>query len=138
VRIASDSKIFDSLISDGCVIEAHSTIEKSILSPGVRVMSGAVIRESVILTDAIIEANSVIERTVVDKHVRIGRDSHIGGLHPDKRPLITMIGKNSHLPNKLTIEPGAVIATDVIPSDITTDLIEGDAYIQTTRMPYEI
>lgn len=138
VRISSETKIIDSLISDGCVIESGSIIEKSILSPGVRVMPGAVIRESVILTDAIVDSGSVVERTIVDKRVRIGKDSHIGGILPDKQPLITMIGKNSHLPDKITIEPGAIVATDVIPTDITTDFIQGDAYIQTQRMPYEI
>jgi hypothetical protein len=49
-----------------------------------------------------------------------------------------MIGKNSQLPENLIVEPGAVIATDVIPSDLTTKLVRSSDYIQTKRLAYEV
>jgi hypothetical protein len=49
-----------------------------------------------------------------------------------------MIGKNSQLPEGLKVEPGAVIATDVIPSDLSTNLIRSGDFIQTKRMAYEV
>jgi len=137
-RIANKAEVVDSMITDGCIISAGALVERSVLSPGVRVMPGAVVRESILLTDSTIESGAVVERTIVDKHVRVGEKTRVGGIDRSGPLRITMIGKNSHLGSGLTIEPGAVIATDVIPSDINTDVIRGDAFIQTKRLPYEV
>jgi len=138
VRILSGASVVDSMITDGCVIAPDARIENSILSPGVQVGSGAVIKESVILTDAIIESDARIERTIVDKQVRIGNGSRVGGVLSPEELRVTMVGKNSQIPPGLTVEPGAVIATDVIPSDYPGEIIHGDDYIQTKRLPYEV
>ena len=137
-RIANKAEVVDSMITDGCIISAGALVERSVLSPGVRVMPGAVVRESILLTDSTIESGAVVERTIVDKHVRVGEKTRVGGIDRSGPLRITMIGKNSHLGSGLTIEPGAVIATHVIPSDINTDVIRGDAFIQTKRLPYEV
>jgi glucose-1-phosphate adenylyltransferase len=137
-RIAKGAEIMDSMITDGCIIESEARIERSVLAPGVRVMPGALVRESVILTDALIESGAVIERAIIDKHVRIGKNSRVGSIDPDGKLQITMIGKNSQLASELTVQAGAVIATDVIPSDIISKIIPGDAFIQTRRKPHEV
>ena len=137
-RLEKGAEVHDSMITDGCVISTGARVERSVLSPGVRVLPGAIIRESVVLTDTVIDANAQLERTIVDKQVRVGERSHIGGIEPGSKLHISMIGKNSHIPAGLMVEPGAVIATDVIPSDFPSDLVRGDAYIQTKRMPYEV
>jgi glucose-1-phosphate adenylyltransferase len=98
----------------------------------------AVIRESVILTDAIIEAGAIVERSIIDKQVRIGENARVGAILVGVPPVITMIGKNSYIAPGLRIEPGAIIGTDVIPSDISSGVIRGDEYIQTRRFPYEV
>jgi glucose-1-phosphate adenylyltransferase len=138
VRIAKGAETWDSMITDGCVIASDVRIERCVLSPGVRVMPGATLRESIVLTDTVIEDGAVIERAIIDKQVRIGRDAKIGGVQAAGDPRITMIGKNSHLAAGITVEPGAVIATDVIPSDMPAEVIPGDAYIQTRRLPHEV
>jgi glucose-1-phosphate adenylyltransferase len=138
VHIASEAKVGDSMITDGCVLSSGSLVERSVLSPGVRVMPGAVVRESVILNEAIIHPGAKIERAIIDKRVTIGENSTIGGIDRTAPPRITMIGKNSIIPPNLTIEAGAVIATDVIPTDLTSDVIRSEDYIQTKRLPYEV
>ncbi len=40
VRIARGAEIWDSLITDGCVITSGAQVERSVLSPGVRVLPG--------------------------------------------------------------------------------------------------
>jgi len=137
-RIAKGAEIIDSMITDGCIIESEACVERSVLAAGVRVMPGARVRESVILTDAIIESGAVVERAIIDKHVRIGKGSQVGAIDPSGQLRITMIGKNSQLASGITVQAGAVIATDVIPSDLTSKIISGDAYIQTRRKPYEV
>jgi glucose-1-phosphate adenylyltransferase len=137
VWLGRNSTVLDSMITDGCVLGASSHIERSILSPGVQIHEGATVRESVILTDAIIEAGAVVERAIIDKHVVIGSNTRIGG-RVEGQEGITMLGKNSVVPANYTVEPGAIIATDVIASDYTSEVIRGDEFIQTKRSPYEV
>jgi len=138
VLISSGAQVSDSRITDGCVISAGAIVELSVLSPGVRVMPGAVVKESVILTDAVIEPGAQVIRSIVDKRVNIGKGAIVGGIEETEVPLVTMIGKNSQLPEGLKVEPGAVIATDVIPSDLSSSLIRSGDFIQTKRMAYEV
>ncbi len=138
VRIAYGAEVHDSMITDGAVIGSGAWVERSILSPGVVVEPNAIIRESIILTDSVVESGAVIERAIVDKQVRVGEKVRVGSVETGGELRVCMIGKNSHLPAGLTVEPGAVIATDVIPSDYPSDIIRKYAYIQTKRAPYEV
>ncbi|HJW90891.1 MAG TPA: sugar phosphate nucleotidyltransferase [Anaerolineales bacterium] len=138
VRIVHGAEVFDSMITDGSVIYAGAHVERSVLSAGVRVMPGAVVRESVILTDTLIEAGAWVEHAIIDKQVRIGVNARVGGYDPAEGVRITMVGKNSHITAGLVVEPGAVIATDVIPEDFTSNPVRGDAYVQTRRLPHEV
>jgi glucose-1-phosphate adenylyltransferase len=140
VRIHSGANVFDSMITDGCVIETGAKIERSVLAPGVRVGENAVIRESVILTNSVIEAGAVIERTIVDKRVRICSQAHLGGFEDDTNgePLITMVGKSSTVPPAQRIESGAIVATDVIESDYPDKIIRGHQTVETRRLANEV
>ena len=146
VRIERGANVFDSMLSDGCVLESGSEIERSVLSPGVIVGEGAVIRESVILTGAVIEPGAVIERAIIDKRVTIGRGAQVGLVpdraefeeHQELEPAITMIGKKSEVPPNYVVEAGAVIATDVIASDYPEEIIRSDQTLETKRLAYEV
>ncbi len=138
VRISAGAEVRDSMLSDGCVIAPGAIVERSILSPGVKVLPGAVIRESVVLTDAVIQPGAKVARAIIDKQVTIGENAVVGAIELLPEPRITMIGKNSILPDKLVVEPGAVIATDVIPSDLSANLVRSSDYIQTKRLAYEV
>ena len=94
-------------------------------------------RESIILTDAVIESGAVVERAIIDKHVTVGSNTRVGGRVVGEEG-ITMVGKNSVVPGDFTIEPGAIIGTDVIASDYASALIRGDEFIETKRLPYEV
>ena len=138
VRIARGATIVDSMITDGCVIEAGAIVEHSILAPGVCVRSAATIRESIILTDCEIESGAVIERAIIDKRSVIGANAHIGSLAEYGEPLITTVGKNSTLPAGIFLEAGATIGTDVIPEDLPSLIVQKDECINTKRLPYEV
>jgi glucose-1-phosphate adenylyltransferase len=138
VFVASGAEVHDSMIADGCVISSGAVVDHCVLSPGVRVMPGAVVRESVILTDTVIHPGATVGRAIIDKKVSIGEGASIGSMDPSSESGITMIGKNSHLPPQLVVKPGAVIATDVIPADLSSNVIGSDDYIQTKRLAYEV
>jgi len=120
VRIQEGAVVKDSMITDGCVIEAGARVEKSVLSPGVSVGPRAVIRHSVILTDSVIEAGARIERSVIDKIVRVGRNARVGqaprnSKSPAEGSGITTVGKNAQIPAGIRIPRGSVVAADATP-----------------------
>ncbi len=138
VWIARGASIDNSMICDGCEIDSNAKVIRSVLSPGVSVGSGAVVRESIILTDTVIESDATIERAIVDKRVRIHSHAKVGGMVEAQEPVLTMIGKNSDVPNGYIVEPGAVIGTDVIESDYPATVVRGDDYILTKRLAHEV
>jgi glucose-1-phosphate adenylyltransferase len=138
VWIARNASIENCMICDGCEIASDARVIRSVLSPGVLIKSGAVVRESIILTDTVIDSDAVVERTIIDKKVHIQAGARIGGITDTGEPVLTMIGKNSLVPKGFTIEPGAVIGTDVIESDYSTQVIRGDDYILTKRLAHEV
>jgi glucose-1-phosphate adenylyltransferase len=138
VRIAKGAEVWDSMVSDGCVIAPGALVQQSILSPGVRIQAGAVVRQSIILTDSLVGAGAVMERAIIDKQVWIGENARVGTIESGDDFKICMVGKNSHLPKGIRMEPGGVIGTDVIASDFSTDVVNKEAYIQTKRLPYEV
>ncbi len=138
VRIAAGAVIEDSMVTDGCTISPGAQVIRSVLAPGVRVDRDAIVRESILLTDAAVEAGAVVERAILDKLVVIGENAHVGSIQMKGEPVMTMIGKHSQVPPNMTIEAGAVIATDVGEDDYSTSVVRGSDYIQTRRLPYEI
>ena len=71
------SKVKNSLIADGCVIEG--TVENSILFRGVKVGKGAVVKNSILFQDTIISDASSVAYTVCDKNVVIRSHVNISG-----------------------------------------------------------
>ena len=72
--------VLNSLVSPGCVISG-GYVEKSILSPNVRVEEGSRVTESIIMDDSTIGRGCVLHRAIIDKNVHIP-DSETIGLDP--------------------------------------------------------
>jgi glucose-1-phosphate adenylyltransferase len=138
VWIASGADVQDSMITDGCIIEAGAHVIRSILSPGVVIRAGAVVEESVLLTDVIVEEGAHVQRAILDKRVNVGRNSLIGGDMAEQNPQISMVGKNAVLPDQIIIRPGASVGADATPEDFDHLEIESGEFVQTRRLPNEI
>ncbi len=136
MRIAKGSKIENSMISDGCVIESGAVVKDSVLSPGVVVHAGAKVQQSVVLSNTEIESDAALFRAITDKRVRIGAKAKIGA--PGRESELAIIGKNSQVPAGVILEPGATIGTDVIEFDYPGKRVSAGEFIQTKRKPYEI
>jgi glucose-1-phosphate adenylyltransferase len=134
-RIGNGATLNDCLIAHGCEIMAGAVVERSILSPGVRVEPGAVIRDSVVLFDTVVERDSVIENAILDSRGRIGRGCRIG---KSGAPL-AVVGKSTRVPAGTTVAPGAEIGPDVIASDFegSTEIVAG-TQLFTKRKPHEL
>ncbi len=105
-RIGATANVHRSLISHGCQIAG--TVDRSVLSPGVRVDPGAIVRDSVIMFDAVIRAGAVVDRAIIDKEVSVGPNAIVGmgsdydtpnRLEPSRLNTgITVIGKRAVIP----------------------------------------
>ncbi len=137
VKIHNGGIVEDSLICDGCVIEAGAVVRSSVLSPGVVVRSGALIEQSIVLTDVNVGEGAILKQCIVDKRVRLGEKVRVGSQNADE-PRIAMIGRNSIIPGGAVIQAGAMIGTDVIESDFSDLEIKTGEYLLTRRLPNEI
>lgn len=76
--------VLDSLISGGCIVSG-GRVERSVLSPNVRINSFSVIWDSIIMEGVDIGRHAKIRHAIIDKDVRIPAGAEIGyNLEEDK------------------------------------------------------
>jgi glucose-1-phosphate adenylyltransferase len=138
VWIANGAVVLSSLVTDGCRLDKGAYVERSVLSPGVKVKEGAIIRDSIILTDAIIERNAIVEQSVIEKKVVVGEGTRVGSISENIEDRITMVGKSAVVPPGVIIEAGAMIGSDVHFEDYPSQTVQSNDFIQTKRLPYEL
>ena len=124
-RIGPTANVHRSLISHGCVIAG--TVERSVLSPGVRVDPGAIVRDSVIMFDTVVRAGAVVDRAILDKEVSVGPNAVVGTgadfdtpNHEEPERLntgITVVGKRAVIPASARIGRNVRIGEAVRPAD---------------------
>ncbi len=114
-RVLEGSRVEDSLISDGCVIEG--TVESSIISPGVVVERGAVVRNSIVFAACSIAPQSRVNLAILDRNTVVAENSKVGfgvNFTPNHaHPVIldsgiTITGKDTFLP------PGSIIGRNCL------------------------
>lgn len=76
-KYSLESKVKNSIIADGCIIEG--IIENSIISRAVVVHKGAEIKNSIILQNCVIGENSKLSNVIMDKNVIINKDKELNG-----------------------------------------------------------
>jgi glucose-1-phosphate adenylyltransferase len=115
-KLLKNANVSNSVLSRGCVIDG--TVERSILSPGVRVEQGAVVRNSVIMHDCKVLKGAIVNNVVSDKDVEFGAHCQIG-MHGENIPNqdfpeylntgISIFGKDAMVPAEVQIERNCVI-----------------------------
>ncbi|HEY6609085.1 MAG TPA: sugar phosphate nucleotidyltransferase [Candidatus Limnocylindria bacterium] len=123
-RLGPESRVVRSMISHGCVIDG--TVERSVLSPGVRVAAGATVRDSIVMFDAVIGESATVDRAIVDKEAWIGADATVG-VGDDLTPNadeperlyagITLVGKRARVPSGVLIGRNCRIDPGVVERD---------------------
>jgi glucose-1-phosphate adenylyltransferase len=127
-RIGPTASVHRSLVSHGCIIAG--TVERSVLSPGVRVDPGAIVRDSVVMFDCHIRAGAVVDRSILDKYVSVGPNAVVGMgddfTTPNKaEPTrlntgITLVGKRAAIPAGARIGRNVRIGEDVRSADFSS------------------
>ncbi len=98
----------DSLISNGCIISG-GRVERSVLSPGVRVNSYSSVSDSVLMEGVSVGRYAKIKRAIIDKDVQIPPNVEIGfDLEQDR--------KHFHLTESgiVVVAKGTTIKTDTV------------------------
>ena len=76
-KYASDAKVTNSLVADGCVIEGE--VENSIIFRGVHIGRGTVVKNCVLLQDTYVGEKAELNCVVTDKNVLIKDERHLSG-----------------------------------------------------------
>ena len=76
-RYCSGSKVSNSLIADGCLIEGE--VDNCVLFRGVHIGKGTRIKNSIVMQDTVIAGNCDIEYCIMDKEVNIASGKSIKG-----------------------------------------------------------
>ena len=76
-RYVTGSKVVDSILAAGCVIEG--TVENCVLFRGVKVKKGAVVKNCVLMQDTVVEPNVELDCVVTDKNVKITAGKKLSG-----------------------------------------------------------
>ena len=81
-KYLGESKVKNSLIADGCVIEG--TVENSIIFRGVKVGKGAVVKNCILMQNTYVGDNSSLNCVICDKNVVIKNSRNLSGheTHP--------------------------------------------------------
>jgi glucose-1-phosphate adenylyltransferase len=137
-RIGATANIHRSLISHGCTVAG--TVERSVLSPGVRVDPGAVVRDSVIMFDTVVRAGAVVDRAIIDKEVSVGPNAVVGSgsdfdtpnqKEPERLDTgITLVGKRAVIPASARIGRNVRIAEGVRPADFASKRVKSGGSVE--------
>jgi glucose-1-phosphate adenylyltransferase len=127
------AEVEESLVSAGCLIQGM--VQRSVLSPGVRVAKGAVVRDSVLWDDVVVEEGAVLEGVVCDKRTVFGRGAHVGvgELKPSKELPgsltcgAAVLGAAVHVPPDALIGKNCIIHPECQADDLRTPVGSGES-----------
>ena len=135
------ANVHRSLVSHGCLVAG--TVERSVLSPGVRVDVGAVVRDSIVLFDTHIRAGAIVDRSIIDKEVSVGANAVIGEgddmtIPNRQEPArlntgITVIGKRAVIPRGVRIGRNCKVGEGVRAIDFPRRIVKSGDSVEPRR-----
>ena len=134
VLVMPGAQLEGSLVANGSRVAGR--VIRSILFPGVTVEPGAEIVDSVIMADAVVGRGARIANAIVDKYARIGPGAVVGHgeVTPDPELAwlegLTLIGKDSRVPENARVGRQVVLGLGCGPADFTDNEVRSN-----TRVP---
>ena len=105
------SKIVNSTVSEGCVIEGE--VNNSVISGNVTIEKGARVLNSVIMSGVKIGKNAIIKKTVVGENVTICDNAQIGTVKDENNKYASALCTNDIvlIEGEVTIDKDTIIPT---------------------------
>lgn len=132
-RLLPGAEVEESLISAGCLIQG--TVQRSVLSPGVRVAKGAVVRDCILWDDVVVEEDAVLEGVVSDKRSVFGTKAHVGvgEVRPCKELPgslscgASIVGADVQIPASAVIGKNCIIHSNTGAADVGAPVASGES-----------
>ena len=103
--IASDAKIVDSLVAEGC--EVRGSVKHSVISVGCKIGEGAIVEDSVVMPGVVIESGAIVRHAILGENSKVLKNAVVGGAFADGEK------KNISVTAK-----GAVVETVLLPGEM--------------------
>jgi glucose-1-phosphate adenylyltransferase len=136
-RMGAHARVRAAIVTHGGIV--HGTVERSVLSPGVIVEEGAIVRDSIVLGECWVGRGAVLDRVILDKRVHVGARARVGH-GEDTTPNrdcpehlssgITIVGKNTRLPEGAVVGRNCRIAPDLVEDDFEAATLESGSVLE--------
>jgi glucose-1-phosphate adenylyltransferase len=142
-RLGPGARVRAAIVTHGTIV--NGTVERSVLSPGAIVEEGAAVIDSILLSGCWIGRGAVVDHAILDKRVHVGARARVGH-GEDRTPNrdcpehlssgITIVGKNTRLPEEIVIGRNCRIGPDLVEEDFPPrGLRSGDVVGHETGVP---
>ena len=137
-RVLPGATVIDSILGGGCSVAG--TVERSILSPDVRIGPGAVVRDSILWHGVTVEQGATVDRVIADKRCAIGTGAHVGvGTERpvnDEQPLsltcgATVLGMDVLVPPQTTVGRNCILYPQVGEHELVGGVVASGTTVRT-------
>jgi len=90
-KYSESASVTNSMVANGCIIEG--TVERCIISRGVKIGKNAVVKDCIIMNKCVIEDGASLQYVILDKNIEISSDTALRGAA--KKPMV--INKNQKI-----------------------------------------
>ncbi|HEY3157059.1 MAG TPA: glucose-1-phosphate adenylyltransferase family protein [Candidatus Eisenbacteria bacterium] len=125
-RLGARAQVRASIVTHGTIV--NGTVERSVLFPGAVVEEGALVRDSIVMGESWVGQQAELTQVILDKRVHVGPRARIGfgeDLTPNRScpehlsSGITIVGKETRIPEGVTIGRNCRISANLIEEDFT-------------------
>lgn len=137
-RMGAHARVRAAIVTHGGIV--NGTVERSVLAPGVIVEDGAVVRDSILLGECWVGRGALVDRVILDKRVHVGARARVGhgeDMTPNRdcpehlSAGITIVGKNTRLPEGVVVGRNCRIAPDLVEEDFPAAGLPSGSVLET-------
>ncbi|HZE19333.1 MAG TPA: glucose-1-phosphate adenylyltransferase, partial [Candidatus Angelobacter sp.] len=136
-RIGARAEVRSSIVTHGSIV--NGIVERSVLFPGAVIEEGAVVRGSIVMGETWVGPQAMLDRVILDKRVHVGPRARVGH-GEDWTPNrscpehlssgITIVGKESRIPEGTTIGRNCRISANLIEEDFSEETIPSGGVLE--------
>jgi glucose-1-phosphate adenylyltransferase len=136
-RIGARAEVHASIVTHGTIVNGR--VVRSVLFPGAVVEEGATVTDSIVMGEAWIGPQASLDRAILDKRVHVGPRARVGhgedGTPNRSCPEhlssgITIVGKESRIPEGTTIGRNCRISANLIEEDFPDEAIPSGGVLE--------